>query len=310
MMPLNQDTQAIHPRLLNLSYSSLLTLHACPRRFQLDKLQNTQEISRTSVTFAYGHAVGTGIQSILQGHTREEALWNMFLSWDTDLLEEETRSKKSFWEAVYAMEKFIVLYQSTDLHDYELASFNGVPAIELSFRIAALNSFVYRGFVDAVLMHRETGEVIVLEIKTTSLRNLDEAQYKNSSQALGYSVILDAVAPGRSSYRVLYLIYKSGEREFELMPFDKSYSSRANWIHDLIMDTDQILYYEEQGRYPTRGESCYSFFRQCEYFNLCTLPTDRLVNWETLTVPEEETFTINVSLVDLIDSQLLEGEIL
>lgn len=66
----------IDPRIRNLSYSSLLTLHSCPREFQLYKLgadsegliiEEDETDSDQSITFAYGHAVGNGVQYALQG---------------------------------------------------------------------------------------------------------------------------------------------------------------------------------------------------------------------------------------------------
>jgi hypothetical protein len=87
----------IDPRLSRLSYSSNLTLHSCPRKFQLDKLQaeKAEQDESTSVTFAYGHAIGEGIQQLLIHRTEigleaafNTALWKMFLAWDADILAE------------------------------------------------------------------------------------------------------------------------------------------------------------------------------------------------------------------------------
>ena len=51
----------IDPRIKQLSYSSLLTLHSCQRKFQLYKLNTPTEQPEDipgSLTFAYGHCVG------------------------------------------------------------------------------------------------------------------------------------------------------------------------------------------------------------------------------------------------------------
>jgi hypothetical protein len=296
----NSDT--IHPKIKNLSYSSTVTLHRCPRKFQLEKLSEI-ETNRTSVTFSFGHCVGLGIQMVIEGKSMEDIIFSMYMMWDVDLLDEEEKSKKSFWYAIYAVQKFAALKDTTLLVDYELAYFNGEPAIELSFRISMMDGFKYRGFVDVVLKNKLTGEYLVLELKTTALRNVDDAIYKNSAQAIGYSLILDAIAPGLSSYKVLYLIYKSASMEFEFMPFDKSYSQRALWIQNMLMDVQMVEMYEASGIYPMHGESCYDFFRQCEYFGVCNLSTDKIVN---LNLPYEnvEKFTLELSLLDLLDAQI------
>ena len=310
--PLAEFT-GIDPRILNLSYSSLLTLHTCPRKYQLYKLNSKAEREEDipgSITFAYGHFVGSGIQAILEGKPFQQMLWEQFLAWDIDLLAENPKQNKSFWGAVIALQQFASMYEHDYLDGYELVYYEGKPACELSFVIHLPDGFKYRGFVDAVLQHKITGEVLVLECKTTNATNVNPAQYKNSAQAIGYSIVLDALFPELSSYKVLYLVYQTKSESFIQLPFDKSYYSRALWLRELLLDIEIIKLYEETDQtYPMRGESCYSFFRECEYLQLCTLSTERLIT--PLTVDEMtklenqlSTFQIHVSLRDLIQAQI------
>ena len=63
-------TGKIDYRIRQLSYSSLLNLHSCPRKFQLQKLRTThrtEESLKSSVTFSFGHVVGEGIALALDG---------------------------------------------------------------------------------------------------------------------------------------------------------------------------------------------------------------------------------------------------
>lgn len=299
-------------RIQNLSYSSLLTLHTCPRKFQLYRLNAEVEQAEDipgSVTFAYGHAVGSGVQHILNGDSIQTAMWKMFLEWDIDLLADNPKQNKSFWGALIAIQQFSSMFNNGYLEDYELVYYEGKPAVELSFVIHLPNGFKYRGFVDAVLRHKTTGQVLVLECKTTNATSVNPAQYKNSSQAIGYSIVLDAIFPDLSEYRVLYLVYQTKSEEFVQLPFDKSYYSRALWIRELLLDCDVISMYEEAEIYPMRGESCYSFFRECEYLQICTLSTERLAS--KLSPEDEEkldkqleTFQISIGIEDLIAAQL------
>ena len=307
-----QSNTTIDPRILNLSYSSLLTLHSCPRRFQLYRLNAEVEQSEDvpgSITFAYGHVVGEGIQHILTGLTIEETIWRMFLGWDVDLDAENPKQNKSFWGAVFAVKQFASLFEAGYLEEYELVTYQGKPATELSFAIHLPNGFKYRGFVDAVLQHRISGEVLVLECKTTNAAAVNPAQYKNSAQAIGYSIVLDAIFPELSAYKVLYLVYQTKSESFVQLPFSKSYYARALWIRELLLDIDVIMMYEEASIYPMRGESCYSFFRECEYLQVCTLPTSRMVT--SLTAEQQQklaaqldTFQIQVTLDQLIEAQI------
>lgn len=303
-------------RLKQLSYSSLLTLHGCPRKYQLYKLgsqaEDTDHDGSQSVTFAYGHVVGLGIQLVLQGKTETEILWELFRFWQPDLFAENVKQVKSFWLAIAAVQKFISLRANGLLKDYELVYHDGLPAVELGFIIEFPDGFVYRGYVDAVLRNKHTGEILVLEVKTTSATNLNPATYKNSAQAIGYSVVLDVLFPALSSYKVLYLVYKTKGMEYEQLPFTKSYLQRALWIQELLLDIETIKLYEGAGVYPMHGESCYEFYRECEYLNLCTLSTANLT--EALTeegtekiVEENAKYQIKLKLEDLIQAQLAKA---
>lgn len=298
-------------RLKQLSYSSVLTLHSCPRKFQLQKLRGRIEtkdtMSEETITFAYGHAVGTGIQHLLEGKSMQDIVIHMFLNWYADLLAENEKQNKSFYTAVAAIQKFNSMRLTGFLEDYELVVYKDKPACELGFCITTPDGFRFRGFVDAILKHKYTGEIVVLEVKTTSSTSLNAAQYKNSSQALGYSVVLDVIFPELSSYKVFYLPYKTKDMEWEILPFAKSFTQRAQWIQELILDIETIKMYEGVGIYPSHGESCYDYYKECEFFGICTLRTESLINQfneEDKERIEKEVFEVNLSLADLITAQL------
>lgn len=299
-------------RLKQLSYSSLLTLHSCPRKFQLDRLQAPQhddDSNKSSVTFAFGHIVGLGIQLAFENKSEDEIIWQMFLMWDCDLFEDNPKQNKSFWEGVGAVQKLLFMRSAGFLDEWELAYVDGKPCCELSFLIHLPNDFKYRGFVDAVLVNKVTGEIMVLECKTTGMSTVNSATYKNSAQAIGYSVVLDHLFPDKSSYEVLYLIYKTKSREYDTLPFTKSYLQRALWIRELLLDIDMIGLYEDAGIYPMHGESCFNFYRECEYIYTCTLSTekltDKLLEEDKVKILEKhKDYQIHISLTDLITSQL------
>jgi hypothetical protein len=299
-------------RIQNLSYSSILTFHTCPRKFQLYRLnaevEQVEDIPG-SVTFAYGHAVGSGIQHILTGKSLQETLWLMYLGWDIDLLAENTKQNKSFWGAVVAIQQFHSMFENGYLEGYELVHYQGKPATELSFVIHLPDGFKYRGFVDAVLQHNVTREVLVLECKTTNAATVNPAQYKNSAQAIGYSIVLDALFPTLSAYKVLYLVYQTKSESYVQLPFDKSYYSRALWIRELLLEIEVIKLYEAAEIYPMRGESCYTYFRECEYLQTCTLSTERLTSplspGEQLKLDQQlEQFQIHIGIEQLIEAQI------
>lgn len=292
-------------RIRQLSYSSLLTLHQCPRKFELYKKRSThrseQEESST-ITFAFGHVVGQGIQDVLEGKSRELVIARAFATWHAELFAIDTKQMKSFWLALQAIQKFLYLRNQGYLDDYELVYYKGRPATELSFAISFPDGFRLRGFVDGVLRHRESGKILVLECKTTSSK-ASAATYKNSAQAIGYSIVLDVLFPDLSSYDVLYLIYQTKDEEFIPMSFPKSYLQRALWIQELLLDIEMIKLYEGAQVYPMHGESCNNFFRECEYFQTCTLSTRYLTNPCTAAEEDKTEYQVNVTLQDLLEAQ-------
>ena len=305
----------IDPRLKLLSHSSRITLHKCPRKYQLYRLKAKKvaiESEEQQVTFAYGHAVGEGIQASLEGLSETEVLMRTFLAWSTDALYKNDYQKKSLYEAIFAVQRFIHLRESGYLSDYELVYYEDKPAVELAFKINLPNGFAYRGFIDAILKHKHTGEILVLELKTTSMQP-DAIHYKNSGQALGYSIVLDILFPALSSYSVLYLVYQTKAREYTEFPFEKTLLQRALWLQELIIDCSTINLYEQYSVYPLHGENCNDFFKPCEYFGLCTLST------ENLTAPlteddlielerREQEYTFVIDFEELIDNQIAKTQ--
>lgn len=310
---MNAQSSSIDSRIQNLSYSSLTTLHTCPRKFQLYRLQSKEESTDadvlTELTFSFGHVVGEGIQLAIQGLSYEHIVFNMFKLWHSDLYQENPKQNKSFWTAMLAVQKFIGMRDEGFLKDFELVHYNGKPACELGFRISFPDGFKFRGFVDVVLRHKITGEVLVLELKTSSATSLTPATYKNSAQAIGYSIVLDVLFPKLSSYRVLYLVFLTKSLSYEKLDFTKTYLQRALWIQELLLDIETIKMYENVGIYPMRGESCYDFFSECEYLNLCTLSTNYLIKPYNEDGAKKEEFEIELKLMDLIDSQLKNSEV-
>jgi hypothetical protein len=303
----SESEAPIDYRIRQLSYSSLLTLHSCPRKFQLYKLRTSfreEQSLKSSITFAFGHFVGDAIQQVFMGLSYERILLSQFLKWSVDLYDEDERLKKSFWSAAIAIQRFISLRKSGFLDGYELVYYKDKPACELSFCINLPGDFRYRGHVDVVLRDVESGKVIVLEIKTTGMASTNPSMFKNSAQAIGYSIILDAIFPQWSSYEVLYLIYNTKLGEYLPIPFTKTHLQRALWIRELLLDVDTIESYESAEIYPMHGESCTSWGRDCEYINTCTLSTEYLTKSMTESQIDTVDYTVNISFADLLESQL------
>jgi hypothetical protein len=261
-----------------LSHSALEKFRLCPRKFELDRLEFKPRDAGTPHT-AFGHALGAGIQSLFHKKNLDIALFEAFNAWSCDLFDDIPGKKKSFFDAMIAIEKFYIT-QFSMMDDWELAYLkDGKPAIELSFAIKLPMGMWYRGYVDAVLRHKKTGALRVLELKSTGALNIHEAMYGKSFQGVGYSIILDSISTQLhtiSDYEVLYLVYHTAKRTYEEMPFLKLISHRINWLHDLLLAVDTISLYKRVNRFPQNGGACFNFGRPCKFYETCDFSNDSL----------------------------------
>ena len=302
-------TSGPHLILRRLSHSGILLLHGCPRKYQLSKMLARDK--EESDDLSYGDVVGYGIQQLLMGRSTQDIWLEIFVRWGLDCIDYEDKTekkKKTLWHAYHALNIFEGRYKNVLLADYEVATFHGKPACELGFRINIGNDYYYRGFVDVVLIHRRTRELVVLEIKTTGSRTINPASFQNSGQGLGYSIICDYIAQEHpdvsgSSYKILYFVYLTLAEEYQPLPFNKSHSQRAIWIKQLLQEVEHIEGYHADGLWPMYGENCMSYGRPCNFLDTCQLSDEVLLAGANPKVVEEK-FTFDIGLMDLINSQL------
>lgn len=306
----------MHPNLKLLSNSSCVTLHKCPRKFQLYRLKTPLSSAQESrVDLIFGSWVGNGIQEYMISKNLDKAYWKMFSSSpDNPMDEDGERSKKTFSHAMLAIDKFAALWES-ELMDYDLVTLpNGTHAVELGFILNCFDGFSYRGFLDALLIHKVSKTLVVMESKTTKFNNIHEAVYKNSGQGLGYSLITDTIAEllsvngvqVNSSWRVFYPVWKAGVGEWEVFDFPKSNKQRIMWLKNLLRDISHITEYAEDDNFPMHGESCYDYFRPCEYFEVCGLNTEAIAGSEDkikVQIEDDNKYQFKFELMDIIETQ-------
>lgn len=311
-------TNYIHPNLKNLSHSSRELLNRCPREYKIYKIGGQMK-REDNLDTDFGKAVGVGVQALLLGESREAAIWKMFLAWTGDLLStsceaEAHKKKKFFWHTIGAIDGFIAI-KPIIFKDWEVAEFNGKPAVELSFRINFGDNFLDRGHVDVVLRNRITGELMVLELKTTGDNTILDAKYGNSQQGVGYGVVVDAVAAQypehSSSYKVLYLPYKTKLMEWQPMPYTKTRVQRAAWIKQVLLDVRKIEMYEQENYWPMHGENCVRFFRACDYYDICNM-SDKVLFGDVTKIPvatdtrddgKPVEYAFDLHVLDLLEAQ-------
>jgi len=268
------------------SYSMDTVFHACPRKYQIKKMQANAGIAEriNSPTFAFGHAVGAGVAIFDDKQDLREAIWAAFLAWDIDLLEEEVsragrKTGKSFYEACWALYTYRTFWQDeTNLAEYDMVKIEGSLAVDFE------GGHFYSGHIDEVLQNRYTGRFLVKENKTTGLSVVDPCMYSNSDQALSYAVVIDML--GGSEYEVLYTIYSSSKQEWMQYSFIKSPSAKAEWIQDQLLMHQHKDDFVAANFFPKRGGSCFSYMRRCEFYETCDLSTQNVFGMTYTELPK------------------------
>lgn len=270
----NKNYQVLQSFWNTTSYSILNELHACARKYQLIKARAASGGGgANNVDFAYGHAVGSGTQAWLASGDLDAAIFNAIMAWRIPFGAEIPKKKKSLPDAIVAVQKYVLFHQET-LDDWRVWTLpGGKPAIELSISIDFENGFKHYIHIDVILENKYTGQLAVQENKTSGFKSVEEAIYANSSQALSYAVVVDMLRED-TSYEVFYCVYSSTDREWNLLPFTKHTSLKAEWITDVRLDHATLSTYRDLNFYPKRGESCYNFMRRCEFFGTCNLTSN------------------------------------
>jgi len=307
------------------SYSLLSLLHECPRKYELEKFQAAHPSSApteglVNLDFAYGHAVGAGIQTYAATGSVQAAIFAAMLAWKAPwdamkVNKQGADTGKSLTYATLAVEKFAYFWEE-HMQDWEVVVLpNGKKAVELAFAVDFQNGRYHFGHIDVVLRNKYSGALAVWEGKTTGFTDVNPAMYGNSSQALGYSVVVDAIArligANGQDYEVMYIVYSSMSREFQLLPFGKTRAQRAEWLQDVLLDHASLDTYERINFYPKRGEAClgkYGF--TCNWYGSCGMRTSSLFPGAELKVLEDiqglESLDFSFKLDELVAAQQQE----
>jgi hypothetical protein len=241
--------------------------------FQLDRLLEGGDKREDYPATVLGHSFGAGIATYLLTKNKELALYKAWLAYHP-VVEDKKRTETIALNLVTA--SFTAL--DNILQDWEVAYFNGKPAVELSFRLNIDENNYYVGYIDIVLRNKFTGIYAILENKTTALNLFDlSCMYANSGQALGYSIVLDRIAGQElSDYEVQYFVGQLGsgngyQPTIYNFHFPKTLSDRLNWFISLQMDMDHLKQMLELNIFPMRGHNCLQYMRPCKHFSTCQL---------------------------------------
>lgn len=279
-----------------ISYSMEGVLNDCAKKFELSKLQADSAEGRrrtNNVDFAFGHALGAAVAVFDKTQDIRAASWAAFLAWDIDLFaksepkgENGWDPKKSFPDVIFALEKYATWYYENCLDSYEVVEIEATILVDLQTEqftgevdldnpdTTLVPTQFYTGHIDEILRHKVSGSLRVKENKTSGARVIHPAMYANSNQALSYSVVVSEY--GATEYDVLYTVYSTSEQRWISFDFSKSELAKAEWLRSELLQADTVQAYVEANHFPRRGDSCFKFNRECEFFGMCNASTRKM----------------------------------
>ena len=290
------------PSSIRLSHSAMETFLSCERKFQLDRLLVGGPEKEDTEHTVFGKSFGEGVATYMLTQDPDLALFAAFRAY-WPVIERGNKTEAIAYNLLAAS----FPYLDDLLQDWEVASFNGKPAVELSFRLDIDSRFYYVGYVDIVLRNRYSGKHAIMENKTTGLQLLDLAPlYQNSGQALGYSIVLDKiVGESQSDYDVLYFAGQIGKNPFQpkihILPYPKTINDRLNWFISVGMDVERLQKMLDLNVFPCRGKSCLNFMRPCHHLGTCSLHS--LDEYKEIP-PDEIAYDFVYNLDDVIEDHL------
>ena len=258
------------------SFSGQGLFSYCPRKWQLLKLLDTgQPLERErSVHLMYGTAVGAGVaELLLSGGDLDRAVARTFQHWDFGL----ESGVKRLETAVAGLRSLHAQFPYDEFEPVLLP--NGAPAAEVGGRIWLDDEGTqdyYVLFIDVVLRRKATGQLVVIECKTTKRAGDDMAPYYvNSPQSVMYSLILPRLlnSDPRADWGTVYVVLQATtvwNARAHILEIEHTYVERANVLLGVLLNYEHVQRMREYRCFPKQhtGE-CMSYNRLCEFFGVC-----------------------------------------
>lgn len=265
----------MYPSRIRLSTSSRDLLLQCEREYQLIELLQGNDGEKNNAIFSFGHGWGEGVVEYLLTGSLDAAIYRAWLYYWPHL-EDITSTRLEEWCFQGLRQAQSTLDSIRE--DWEVAEFNGKPARELGFHIDINEKFYWESAMDAVLREKRSGFLGVFECKHTMSYLADiTPMYKNSGQALGYSIVLDQIAQQPlATFPLHYFVGQWIRGELPKVTvhwykWRKTLLDRLNWFLTLGVDVQRLQNLLDMNLFPMRGHSCLRYNRPCQFFGTCNL---------------------------------------
>jgi hypothetical protein len=285
---------------LRLSYSSLNTFSACPRKFEFDKFYpRPPRVNEDFYAADVGTAIHAGYQNYLTTHNRDSAIWAFLQAFpvadewnqpnDYRSLEASLSTLEEMFDSIRMLEFELARIRRPNTEAESAAGLTGgvvVPAVEVPFEIrfpgleippcaafpeGAEISLI--GYMDAVMQNLMTSMYRTLDIKTSRMKLNDAtAKFKFDAQQVPYGIVVEHIAQGAiESFEVLYLdcYIDLLEPNVSLYPFIKTQHDLRDWATNKLIQFRQIAGFAGSDFFPRTDGGCLFYNKPCRYLEPC-----------------------------------------
>jgi len=201
--------------------------------------------------------------------------------------DEEYQDKKRNRQVAYKMlERFVSNpkpYKLVDTPD-EVKKIKGRSSSEIPFMVDIGALLPFGGLIDGLCVHVETGELWILEFKTTSqLGSWYFNAFNLSTQAIGYVVALKILGLDVKGVMVDANLVAKTKSDNVVVPVTVTDVQVEMWLRWARETIDKVVKSETTGDFPQNLSGCnsYNAFAQqgfpCDYTDLC-----KVSNWTSL----------------------------
>ena len=279
---------------IRLSHSSMGQFKSCPRKWEFSKMYACP-VRTSSLATMSGSVVHIGFQDYMTNGDLEQAIWKMMMAYDWVNAPAPLHTS-SIETCVGVLQKLVEHYDSAcyELVWIQSPSGEDIPAVEVPFQInfnigvnlpskdgkeTKFVPFTYIGYIDAIVKNKNTGEIIVEDIKTTRTEPSDiAAMYKHSEQCVPYAIAINKVlGEPISALHVSYIIGCMSVDSPQVLRMDyyKTSEDVEDWARSMLVYLNNLKLFIENQWFPRDGGSCVAYGNRCAFFEECAMSRKR-----------------------------------
>lgn len=264
---------------LRISYSSVKTFHACPRKFEFSKLYNLVREDNAGHAASVGHLLHNTLAVWLRTRDEQQALNYMCTHYPVDTFKAYSASDPRSLEACYGT--MLAMFDHPLFDRLELSKINvqgtPTPAIEVPFEIhlgvqVGNLPLSFIGYIDFICWDRHLQKHIILDLKTTRRKfSHMQAKFRFDEQMLPYSLILETVLGmpfNLVDVTYLYTYIDLLEPLIEPLTYELTRTHVQEWAQDLYILYTELQLYHQHRWFPRRSEAC-AGYGVCQFLPHC-----------------------------------------